>query len=148
MQSACRRLMVIAAEDVGLAYPQILPIVKSCVDSALMVGLPEARIPLADAVVLVALAPKSNSAYNGINEAFADVEAGSFGPIPRQLQNKHFDGAEVEKKGQFYRYPHDFPNHYTKQQYLPDRLKNRTYYTFGENKNEQSFKAYWDKIKG
>ena len=148
LPSACRRLLVCAAEDVGLAYPQILPIVKACVDSALMVGLPEARIPLADAVVLVALSPKSNSAYNGIAAAMQDVQAGSFGSIPRQLQNKHFDGAEVEKKGQFYQYPHDFPNHYVRQQYLPDALKNRVYYTFGENKNEQSFKGYWEKIKG
>lgn len=147
LPSACRRLLVCAAEDVGLAYPQILPIVKSCVDSALMVGLPEARIPLADAVVLVATAPKSNSAYNGINAAMADVESGNFGPIPRQLQNKHFDSAEVENKGQFYLYPHEFPNHYTKQQYLPDRIKDKVYYKFGDNKNEQSFKAYWDKIK-
>lgn len=147
LPSACRRLLVCAAEDVGLAYPQIIPIVKACVDSALMVGLPEARIPLADAVVLVATAPKSNSAYNGINAAVADVEAGSYGPIPRNLQNKHFDGAEVKKKGQFYIYPHDYPNHYTKQQYLPDAIKDKKYYDFGDNKNEQAFRNYWDKIK-
>lgn len=147
LPSACRRLLVCAAEDVGLAYPQIMSIVKSCVDSALMLGMPEARIPLADAVVLVALSPKSNSAYGGINAAMADVEAGNFGAIPRHLQNKHCDGDEVEKKGQFYEYPHSFPNHYIKQQYLPDRIKDKRYYRFGENKNEQSFKAYWDKIK-
>lgn len=147
LPSACRRLLVCAAEDVGLAYPNILPIVKSCVDSALMVGLPEARIPLADAVVMVAAAPKSNSAYNGINAAMADVESGGSAPIPRHLQNKHFDGAEVEKKGQFYQYPHDFPGHYVPQQYLPDPLKDRKYYIFGDNKNEQAFKAYAEKIK-
>lgn len=147
LPSACRRLMVCAAEDVGLAYPQILPIVKAAVDAAMMVGLPEARIPLADAVVLVATAPKSNSAYMGINEAMADLEAGKSGPIPRQLQNKHFDGEDQEKKGQFYIYPHEYPNHYYPQQYLPDALKDRVYYTFGENKNEQAFKAYWDRIK-
>ncbi|MGI6270223.1 MAG: replication-associated recombination protein A [Candidatus Howiella sp.] len=147
LPSACRRLLVCAAEDVGLAYPQALPIVKACVDAALMVGLPEARIPLADAVVLVATAPKSNSAYNGINAAMADIEAGNIGPIPRQLQNQHTDGAEVKNPGQNYLYPHDFPGHYVKQQYLPDRLKGKNYYVFGENKNEQAFKAYLDKLK-
>ena len=147
LPSACRRLMVCAAEDVGLAYPQILPIVKAAVDAAMMVGLPEARIPLADAVVLVATAPKSNSAYMGINEAMADLEAGKSGPIPRRLQNKHFDGEDQEKKGQFYIYPHEYPNHYYPQQYLPDALKDRVYYTFGDNKNEQAFKAYWNRVK-
>ena len=147
LPSACRRLMVCAAEDVGLAYPQIMPIVKSAVDMAQALGLPEARIPLANAVVLVATSPKSNSAYNGINEAMQDVAMGNAGPIPRQLQNKHFDSAEVENKGQFYKYPHDFPNHYIEQQYLPDNLKNRKYYVYGNNKNEQSFKKYWDSIK-
>ena len=148
LPSACRRLMVCASEDVGLAYPQILPIVKSCVDMALQLGLPEARIPLADAVVLVASAPKSNAAYNGINQAMADIQKGKVGPIPRQLQNKHFDGEDAEVKGQFYLYPHDYPNHWTKQQYLPDILKDTKYYTPGENKNEQSFQEYWKKIKG
>lgn len=147
LPSAIRRLMVCAAEDVGLAYPQILPIVKAACDMALMVGLPEARIPLADAVVLVATAPKSNSAYLGINKAMADIENGKAGPIPRTLQNKHFDGDEVEKKGQFYQYPHDFPNRWVEQQYLPDNLKTTKYYEYGENKTEQAAKAYWDKIK-
>ena len=148
LPSACRRLMVCACEDVGLAYPQIIPIVKAAVDAAMMLGLPEARIPLADAVVLVATAPKSNSAYVGLDLAMADLQAGKSGPIPRQLQNKHFDGEDQEKKGQFYIYPHDYPNHYYPQQYLPDALKDRVYYTWGENKNEQAFKAYWDRIKG
>ncbi|MCH5321226.1 MAG: replication-associated recombination protein A [Eubacterium sp.] len=148
LPSACRRLVVCACEDVGLAYPQIIPIVKSAVDIAMMVGLPEARIPLADAVVLVATAPKSNSVYMGINEAMADVQKGNYGPIPRQLQNKHYDGEDAEVKGQFYLYPHDYENHWTAQQYLPDILKNKKYYSFGQNKNEQAFKAYWDKIKG
>ncbi len=147
LPSAIRRLMVCAAEDVGLAYPQILPIVKAACDMALMVGLPEARIPLADAVVLVATAPKSNSAYLGINKAMADIENGKAGPIPRTLQNKHFDGDEVQNKGQFYQYPHDFPNRWVSQQYLPDNLKNTKYYEYGENKTEQTAKAYWDKIK-
>ncbi|MGN0172941.1 MAG: replication-associated recombination protein A [Acutalibacteraceae bacterium] len=147
LASACRRLMVCANEDVGLAYPQIIPIVKSAVDTAQALGLPEARIPLANAVVLVAISPKSNSAYNGINSAMQDVTMGNTGPIPRQLQNKHFDSAEVENKGQFYKYPHDFQNHYVKQQYLPDNIKNKKYFVYGNNKNEQSFKKYWDSIK-
>ena len=148
LPSACRRLMVCACEDVGLAYPQIIPIVKACVDAAMQVGLPEARIPLADAVVLVSIAPKSNAAYLGIDQAMADLRAGRSGPIPRQLQNKHFDGEDNAKKGQFYQYPHDFPGHWLNQQYLPDALRGRRYYQFGDNKNEQAYKAYWDKIKG
>lgn len=147
LPSACRRLMVCASEDVGLAYPQIIPIVKSAVDMAQMLGLPEARIPLADAVVLVCLSPKSNSAYMGINEAMADIQKGNSGPIPRQLQNKHFDGAEAEKRGQNYKYPHDYENHYVRQQYLPDALKGKKYYKSGDNKTEQSFAARLDEIK-
>lgn len=147
LPSACRRLMVCACEDVGLAYPQIIPIVKSAVDIAQMVGLPEARIPLADAVILVATAPKSNSGEAAIDKALADVRAGNYGPVPRQLQNKHYDGEDAEVKGQFYLYPHDYENHWTYQQYLPDVLKNKHYYEFGPNKNEQAFKAYWDKVK-
>lgn len=147
LASACRRLMVCACEDVGLAYPQLLPIVKSCVDMANAVGLPEAGIPLADAVVMVATAPKSNSAYLAYNKAMADIRSGKIGEIPRQLQNKHYDGADKAVKGQFYKYPHDYPNHWTPQQYLPDLLKDTVYYEFGDNKNEQAFKGYWDKIK-
>ena len=148
LPSACRRLLVCAAEDVGLANPQVLPIVKAAVDSALMLGLPEARIPLADAVILVALSPKSNSAYKAINSALDDLQKGKAGPIPRSLQNKHFDGNDAEVKGQFYQYPHDFPNHYVEQQYLPDSLKDRTYYEFGDNKTEQSYRDYDLKRKG
>ena len=148
LPSACRRLMVCACEDVGLAYPQIIPIVKAAVDAAMMVGLPEARIPLADAVILVATSPKSNSGNNAIDAAMADVKRGNIGPIPRQLQNKHYDGEDAEVKGQHYIYPHDYPNHWTYQQYLPDAIKDRRYYEFGSNKNEQAYKAYWDKIKG
>lgn len=147
LPSACRRLMVCACEDVGLAYPQIIPIVKSAVDIAMMVGLPEARIPLADAVILVATAPKSNSGEAAIDKAMADVQSGNYGPIPRQLQNKHFDGEDAEEKGQFYIYPHDYENHWVYQQYLPDRIKNKKYYEFGPNKNEQAFKSYWDRVK-
>lgn len=148
LPSACRRLMVCAAEDVGLAYPQIIPIVKAAVDAALMVGLPEAKIPLADAVILVASAPKSNSGVMAIDAAIDDIQKGNYGPIPRSLQNKHFDGEDAEVKGQFYLYPHDYDNNWTEQQYLPDIIKNAKYYVAGSNKNEQAFKAYWDKIKG
>lgn len=147
MPSAMRRLLVCANEDVGLAYPMIIPIVKAAVDTALMVGMPEARIPLANAVVLVCNSPKSNSAYLAYDMAAADIRAGNSGPIPRQLQNKHFDGEDNQNKGQFYKYPHDYPNHWTAQQYLPDKIKNKTYYTPGENKNEQAASEYWTKIK-
>ena len=147
LPSAIRRLLVCACEDVGLAYPQIIPIVKAACDAALMVGLPEARIPLADAVVLVCNSPKSNSAYLAYDAAARDIRQGKSGPIPRQLQNKHYDGEDNQNKGQFYQYPHDFPNHYVRQQYLPDVLKNTTYYVPQDNKSEQAAKAYWDKIK-
>lgn len=145
--SACRRLMVCASEDVGLAYPMIIPIVKSACDIAMQVGLPEARIPLADAVILVATSPKSNSAYNAINDAVRDIKAGLAGSVPRHLQNKHFDGADNDTPGQFYKYPHDFPDRWVRQQYLPDVVKDKIYYTPGENKTEQAAKQYWDKIK-
>lgn len=147
LPSAARRLLVCANEDVGLAYPMIIPIVKAAVDTALMVGMPEARIPLANAVILVCNSPKSNSAYMGINDAMTDIQRGNTGPIPRHLQNMHFDGEDNQNKGQFYLYPHDYPYHYVSQQYLPDKIKNREYYKYGENKNEQSAKDYWDKIK-
>jgi len=148
LPSACRRLLVCANEDVGLAYPQIIPIVKAAVDTAMMVGLPEARLPLANAVILVATAPKSNSAHDAINAAMADIEKGIGGEIPRHLQNKHFDGEDAEIKGQHYLYPHSYPKHYVNQQYLPNDIKNKKYYTFGENKTERLCKEYWDKIKG
>ncbi len=148
LPSACRRLLVCANEDVGLANPQIIPIVKAAVDTALYVGLPEARIPLANAVVLVATSPKSNSVYCAINSAMADVENGVTGDVPRALQNKHCDGADNDNPGQNYLYPHDFSNHYVKQQYLPDRIKDRKYYKAGDNKIEQQYKQYLDKIKG
>lgn len=147
IQSICRRLMVIACEDVGLAYPSAITIVKSCVDSALMLGFPEARIPLAHATVLLATAPKSNSAYMAINSALYDIEHIDTGSIPRQLQNVHLDGEGDLPKGQNYLYPHDYPNHYVEQQYLPDKIKDKVYYTAGNNKAEQNAKEYWDKIK-
>ena len=148
MPSSMRRLMVCACEDVGLAYPQIIPIVKAAVDAAQMVGLPEAQLPLADAVVLVATAPKSNSAAEGIWAAMADVQAGKSGPVPRQLQNKHYDGADTNRPGQNYLYAHSYPNHWVAQQYLPDALAGAQYYHFGDNKAEQAARAYWAKIKG
>ena len=147
LPSACRRLLVCANEDVGLAYPQIIPIVKAAVDTAKEVGLPEARLPLANAVILVATSPKSNSAHDAIAAAMADVERGIGGDIPRHLQNKHFDGEDAEVRGQHYKYPHSFPNHYVKQQYLPDSIRNKKYYKFGDNKTEQKFKEYWERIK-
>ncbi len=147
LQSACRRLMIIAAEDVGLAYPMILPIVKSCVDMALMTGMPEARIPLADATLLIATAPKSNSAYLALDKALEDVRKGKGGTFPRHLQNVHADTFGMERE-QGYRYPHNYPGHWIKQQYLPDDLLDARYYEFGSNKTEQAAKQYWDTIKG
>ena len=146
--SLCRRLLVIAAEDIGLAYPQAIAITKACVDSAVQLGLPEARLPLAEAIILLATAPKSNSAHDAINAALEDVKNGDIGDFPRHLQNKHFDGEGAAVKGQHYLYPHNYPNHYVEQQYLPDPLKNRVYYKFGDNKTEQAALMYRKKIKG
>ena len=146
LQSACRRLMVISAEDVGLAFPQIMPIVNACVDMALKLGMPEARIPLADAAVLMATAPKSNSGYNAINSATRDIQKGLGGDFPRHLQNVHADSYTMERE-QGYLYPHDYPNHWIRQQYLPDELKGKIYYEYGPNKMEQAAKQYWDAIK-
>lgn len=145
--SACRRLMVIAAEDVGLAYPQAVPIVKGCIDAANMLGLPEAQIPLGEAVILMATAPKSNSACTAIHAAMADVRKGRTGDIPRHLQNVHADSFGLERE-QGYLYPHSFPGHYVEQQYLPDPIRDVVYYQYGENKTEQAAKAYWARIKG
>ena len=147
LQSACRRLMVIAAEDIGLAYPMIIPIVKSCVDMALMLGMPEARIPLGDAAVLMATSPKSNSGHIALDLALEDVRKGLGGDFPRHLQNMHADTYTMERE-QGYQYPHNFPNHWVKQQYLPDALKDARYYEYGPNKVEQAAKQYWDAIKG
>lgn len=140
--SLCRRLLVIASEDIGLAYPQAVVITKACVDSALQLGLPEARIPIAEAIVLLATAPKSNSAYLAMDAAIADVEKYGALDFPRHLQNKHFDGADAKIKGQHYLYPHDYPNHYVNQQYLPDDIADKVYYEFGDNKQEQAAAAY------
>lgn len=144
--SACRRIMAMTCEDIGLAYPQAIPIVKACCDMAVQLGLPEAVLPLSDAVVLLATAPKSNSAYIAYHAAVCDIKAGLGTTIPRCLQNVHLDGDDVKEKGQFYKYPHDYKNHYVSQQYLPDDLAGRVYYDFGDNKNEQAAKAYRKKL--
>ena len=146
--SPCRRLMVMASEDVGLAYPQAVAVVKACVDSANMLGLPEARIPLAQAAIFLATAPKSNSAILAVEGALADLRAGRTGEVPPHLRDAHYEGAAQLGHGTGYQYAHGYPNHYVKQQYLPDALKNQTYYTYGENKTEQAAKQYWDRIKG
>ena len=147
MQSACRRLMVIACEDVGLAYPMIIPVVKSCVDAALMLGMPEARIPLGDAAVLMATSPKSNSGHIALDAALEDVRKGKAGDFPRHLQNMHADTYTMERE-QGYQYPHAYPNNWVAQQYLPDELVGTQYYQYGNNKLEQAAKQYWDSIKG
>jgi putative ATPase len=136
---ACRRLQVIAAEDIGLAYPQAIPIVRACVEMAFDLGMPEARLPLADAAILLATAPKSNSGHDAMAAAMACLESGKGQNVPSHMRpSNRFDG---------YKYPHDYPNHYVKQQYLPDDIKNEAFYTYGDNKTEQAAKAYWDNIK-
>ena len=147
MQSICRRLLVIVAEDIGLAYPQAISIVKSCVDAALQLGFPEARIPLAEAVILLATAPKSNSAICAIDAALSDIENKDTGDIPKHLKDAHYGGAKKMGRGVEYQYPHSFENHYVFQQYLPDNIKDATYYEYGDNKTEMAAKLYWDKIK-
>ena len=147
LPSCCRRILCSACEDIGLAYPMAIPIVKACVDAALQLGMPEARLPLADAVIFLATCPKSNSAYMAYAAAAADVQKGKTGEFPRHLQNKHADSYGMERE-QGYLYPHDFPNHWVQQQYLPDDLVGTTYYEYGPNKVEQAAKAYWDSVKG
>ena len=146
LPGACRRLLCSASEDIGLAYPQAVSIVKACVDSALQLGLPEARLPLAEAAIFLATCPKSNTGCMAIDAAIRDVRQGKAGPIPRQLQNVHADGAGFERE-QGYLYPHEYPNRWVRQQYLPDNLKDVHYYDYGESKYEQACKQYWDKIK-
>ncbi len=143
----CRRLLCSASEDVGMAYPQAISIVKACVDTAMQLGLPEAQLPLAQAAVLLATAPKSNSVINAIGAAWADVKKGRTGSVPRELQNVHADTTGQERE-QGYLYPHDFPGHWVKQQYLPDELAGASYYRYGDNKTEQAARAYWEKLKG
>ena len=145
--AACRRLLCSASEDVGMAYPSIIPIVKAAVDSALQLGLPEARLPLADAAILIATAPKSNSGVIAIDKAIEDVQKGKGINVPRSLQNTHFDGEDNKNKGQHYEYPHNYSHHWVKQQYLPDDIKDAKYYDYQDNKYEQALKEYWEKIK-
>lgn len=147
LPSICRRLLVTAAEDIGLAYPQAITIVKACVDSALQLGLPEARIPLAEAVILLATAPKSNSAVTAIDEAINDIKEGRLGDIPSHLKDSHYSAASRLGAGIGYKYPHSYENNYVSQQYLPDIIRDRVYYNYGDNRNERAAKAYWDKIK-
>ena len=147
MLTAIRRLLCSASEDVGMAYPQAASIVKSCVDSALQLGLPEAQLPLAQAAILLATAPKSNSVINAIGAAWQDVKRGRTGAIPRELQNVHADTTGQERE-QGYLYPHAYPGHWVKQQYLPDELAGAVYYEYGDNKSEQAARAYWEKIRG
>jgi len=146
LAGACRRILCSASEDIGLAYPMAVPIVKACIDSALQLGMPEARLPLAEACILLATAPKSNTGVTAIDKAFADIRAGKTGNIPREMQNVHADSSE-HKREQNYKYPHSFPNHWVKQQYLPDELRDTRYYDYGDNKTEQTAKTYWDNIK-
>ena len=145
LAGACRRILCSASEDIGMAYPQAASIVKSLVDSALQLGLPEGRLPLAQACILLATAPKSNSVVMAIDAAIQDVRAGITGAVPRELQNVHADGAGFERE-QGYRYPHDYPGHWVKQQYLPDELAGRQYYHYGDNKTEQAARRYWEEI--
>lgn len=147
LQSICRRILVMAAEDIGLAYPNAIVITKSCVDAALQLGFPEARIPLAEAVIMLATAPKSNSAVCAIDAALSDISNGLMGEIPPHLKDSHYGGAAKLGHGIDYKYPHSYPNRYVKQQYLPDTLLGRTYYKYGSSKLEQQTKAYWDEVK-
>ncbi len=148
LQSAIRRLLVMASEDIGLAYPMAAAVVKACTDNALQLGLPEAQLPLAEAVIFLATAPKSNSAANAIWTAMSDIEKKDVGDIPAHLKDSHYSGAEKMGRGTGYKYPHSYENNYIKQQYLPDNMKGTVYYEYGKNKQEQAAKAYWDKIKG
>lgn len=147
MQSVCRRLLVIAAEDIGLAYPTAITIVKSCVDSALQIGMPEAQLPLAEATILLATSPKSNSVTQAISMAMSDIERRDTGDVPMHIKDAHYSGAKNLGHGTEYKFPHDYENHYISQQYLPDNIKDVKYYTYGDNKNEQAAKNYWDRIK-
>ena len=137
--SVCRRLQVIASEDIGAAYPMAAAITRACCESAKELGMPEARVPLANAAIMLATAPKSNSAYMAVNSAMEDVEKGLGREVPRHLQSPLFKG---------YKYPHDYPDHYVEQQYLPSDLKGRRYYEYGANKTEEAARAYAERIKG
>ncbi len=147
LKSICRRLLVIASEDIGLAYPNAISITKSCVDSALQIGFPEARIPLAQAVILLSTSPKSNSVIKAIDLAIKDLDELSVGDIPIHLKDSHYSGAEILSRGKDYEYPHDYKNNYVRQQYLPDSIKDKKYYEIQKNKFELSIEKYWKDIK-
>lgn len=147
MQGITRRLLCVASEDVGLAVPQAISIVQACVSSALQLGFPEAKLPLAQATIYLAQCPKSDSVINAINLALSDLENIETGDIPLHLKDAHYENAKKLGRGVDYKYPHDFPNHYVNQQYLPNEIKDKIYYTPGRNKNEQLYKQYWDNLK-
>ncbi|URZ06389.1 replication-associated recombination protein A [Clostridium felsineum] len=148
LKSIVRRLLVIAAEDIGLAYPQAIQIVKACTDAALELGLPEARIPLAEAVILLATSPKSNSSITAIDSALSDLDSVNIGSIPDYLKDGHYEGAKKLGRMQDYKYPHNYENHYVEQKYLPKNVENRRYYQYGKNKLEEKCREYWERIKG
>ena len=148
IQSIVRRLLVMASEDVGLAYPMAAAVVKACTDNALQLGFPEAQLPLAEAAVFLATAPKSNTSANAIWTAMSDIETKDVGDIPPHLKDSHYSGAKTLGRGEGYKYPHTYENNYIPQQYLPDNIKDTKYYEYGKNKHEQAAKVYWDKIKG
>ena len=139
---------MISSEDIGLAYPQAVVVTKACVDSAMQLGLPEARLPLAQAVILLCTSPKSNSANVAIDAAVADLRTSGAAQVPDHLRDGHYAGAQKLGHAQGYLYPHDYPGHYVPQQYLPDALRDRVYYTFGDNKTEQAALAYRRRLLG
>ncbi len=147
LPSICRRLTVVAAEDIGLAYPNAIAVTNACVESALRLGFPEARIPLAEAVIFLASLPKSNSAICAIDAALADIDAGKAGNVPLHLKDSHYSGAKKLGRGTEYKYPHNYPGSYVKQQYLPDSLTGTHYYMPGNNKMENSLKNYLNSLK-
>ena len=147
IQGVTRRLLCVASEDVGLAVPQAITITEACVSAALQLGFPEARIPLAQATIYLAQCPKSNSVISAIDMALADLDTIETGDIPNHLKDAHYSGAADLGRCVDYKYPHDYPNHYIDQQYLPDPIKDRKYYNPGNNKNEKSFENYWDTLK-
>lgn len=145
--SPCRRLLAVASEDIGLAYPQAIVITKNCVDSALQLGLPEGRLPLAEAVIFLCTCPKSNSSAMAIDLALETIKEGKGIKVPTHLLDAHYEGSKNLGHGQEYKYPHDYDHHYVKQQYLPDDIRNKKFYEYQDNKIEQAAKAYWDLIK-
>lgn len=147
LKSICRRLLVIASEDIGLAYPNAITIVNSLVEASLKLGFPEARIPLSQAVILLASSPKSNSAIKAIDKALSDIKTSNFGDIPNHLKDAHYKGASKLNRGTEYLYPHNYANNYVKQQYLPDEIVNKKYYEAGNNSTEKKFKDFLSKLK-